>query len=225
MLKDTPLDMFSFAALTLDQLAEVVEIYRDAFAAPWEWPAERIADLAEEAAASASWCALALVDGAEAIGFAVAGYLPTEALAHLHYLAIARTRRGAGVGATLLNAVRAAGEDWAQAAGWSGCRGALIEVERPEDSLTAVERELRLRRIAFYLRNGAVPAGMLFDRPDWAPPEMPNWDIMILPGQAWAGSLAEASRQALASMVLAEIRANLGPDLPLARTESETHLG
>ncbi len=98
------MELLSFSALTASQLAEVVAIYREAFEAPWEWPADRIAGLAKEKAAPSRGCALALVDGDAALGLAVADDLPVANLSCLHYLAIAPARRGAGAGAILLDA-------------------------------------------------------------------------------------------------------------------------
>ena len=140
-------------------------------------------------------------------------YLRYQNLLYLKYLAVESTHRDRGIGGRLLRLISKAGEEISQMFGLDGCRGTLIEVERPDDSLSVAEQDLRIRRIGFYLRNGAVPSGMLFEHPVWAPPEMPNWDIMILPGYAWTGSLDEPSRQALSSSVLAEIRASLGLEI------------
>ena len=98
------MELLSFSALTASQLTEIVAIYREAFEAPWEWPTDRIAGLAQEEAAPARGCALALVDGDAAIGLAIADYLPAANLSCLHYLAVAPARRCAGAGAILLDA-------------------------------------------------------------------------------------------------------------------------
>ncbi len=181
--------LLSFSELTDSQLADVVTIYREAFEAPWEWPVERIAGLAVGEAAPARGCALALADGGAALGLAVADYLPAANLSLLHYLAVAPARRSAGAGAILLNAVRAASEDWAHTAGLHGCRGTLAEVERVEGPPPAADRTQRQRRVAFYRRHGAIHTGAEVPRPPWASPEMPEWEIMLLPGTAWDGNL------------------------------------
>ena len=196
------------------QFAAVAAIYREAFEAQWEMP---VADLRGFAAvrgrSSSTGRALALLEGNEPVAIALASYLRYQNLLHLEYLAVESTHRDRGIGGRLLGHIAQAGEEISQMLGLDGCRGILIEVERPDDSLSVAERKLRMRRIDFYLRNGAVPSGTLFEHPVWAPPEMPNWDIMILPGYAWTGSLDEPSRQALSSSVLGEIRASLGLEI------------
>jgi GNAT superfamily N-acetyltransferase len=212
MLND--LTLVYIADLDPAQFAIVAAIYREAFEAPWEMP---VADLCEFAAArgrsSSTGRALALLEGNEPVAIALASYLRYQNLLYLKYLAVASTHRDRGIGGQLLRLISNAGEEISQMFGLDGCRGTLIEVERPDDSLSVAERDLRIRRIDFYLRNGAVPSGTLFEHPAWAPPEMPNWDIMILPGYAWTGSLDEPSRQALSSFVLAEMRASLGLEI------------
>ncbi len=207
------LALVHIADLDPAQLAAVAAIYREAFEAPWEMPA---ADLGEFAASrgrgSATGRALALLDGDEPIAIALASYLRNPNLFHLEYLAVESTYRDGGIGGRLLRHISKAGEEISRMFGHDGCRGTLIEVERPDDSRSAAARDLCIRRIGFYLRNGAVPSGTLFEHPVWAPPEMPNWDIMILPCYAWTGSLDESSRQALSRLVLAEIRGRLGLD-------------
>jgi len=207
------LALVHIADLDPAQFAAVAAIYREAFEAPWEMP---VAGLGEFAATrsrgSATGRALALLEGNEPVAIALASYLRYPNLLHLKYLGVESTYRDRGIGGRLLRHVSKAGEEISQMFGLGGCRGILIEVERPDDSLSAAERDLRIRRIGFYLQHGAVPSGKLFEHPIWAPPEMPNWDIMILPGLAWTGSLDESSRQALSSLVLAEIRASLGLD-------------
>jgi GNAT superfamily N-acetyltransferase len=208
------LTLVHIADLNPAQFAAVATIYREAFEAPWEMP---VADLSEFAAtrsqSSAKGRALALLEENEPVAIALVSYLRDPNLLHLKYLAVASSHRDRGIGGRLLGQISKAGEEISQMFGLDGCRGTLIEVERPDDSLSVAERDLRIRRIDFYLRNGAAPSGTLFEHPVWAPPEMPNWDIMILPGYAWTGSLDEPSRQALSSSVLAEIRASLGLEI------------
>ncbi len=66
------------------------------------------------------------------------------------------------------------------------------------------DRTLRRRRVAFYLRHGAVHTGAEVPRPPWAPPEMPEWEIMLLPGAAWAGSLDGAARRDVCRALMVE---------------------
>lgn len=198
------MELLSFSALTVSQLTEIVAIYREAFEAPWEWPVDRIAGLAKEEAAPARGCALALMDGDAAIGLAIADYLPAANLSCLHYLAVAPARRCAGAGAILLDAARAASEAWAQTAGRPGCRGTLAEVELVDGPPLTADRALRRRRVTFYRRHGAVHTGADVPRPPWAPPEMPEWEIMLLPGTAWAGSLDDTVRRDLSRALMVE---------------------
>lgn len=198
------MELLPFSALTPSQLAEVVAIYRDAFEAPWEWSSDRIVELAHEGATPAGEYTLAFVDGDAAIGLAVASYLSGANLSYLRYLAIAPARRGAGAGAVLLRAARAASEKWAQAIGLPGCRGMLAEVEMVDGPPVTADLTLRQRRIAFYRRQGAVHTGVRVPRPPWSPPEMPEWEIMLLPGAAWTGSLDGAVRGDLCRALMVE---------------------
>lgn len=198
------LDVLPFSVLTPGQLDAAVAIYREAFDAPWEWPADKIAGLARPGDGAAAAYALGLVDGGEAIGLAVASYLPGANLGYLRYLAVAPERRGAGAGSILLDAARAAGEGWARTAGAAGCRGLLAEIEVVDGPPPAADRTLRRRRVAFYLRHGAIPTGVQVPRPPWAPPEMPRWEVMILPGAAWDGALDGRARRQLCLALMVE---------------------
>ncbi len=132
--------------------------------------------------------ALALLDGDAVVGFALCDYLTESNLLHLKYLAVDPTRRNQGSGARLLQAVAASGETIAQAASRDGCRGVLIEIEIPDSPPPDADRSLRTRRIAFYERNGALITGVPYPRPPSAPPEQPDFELMLLPGSAWTGS-------------------------------------
>ena len=155
---------------------------------PWEMPAAKLPDFARlRAGDSRVGRALALLDEDAVVGFALCDYLSESNLLHLKYLAVDPTRRNQGSGARLLHAVAAAGETIAHAAGRNGCRGVLIEVEIPDSPPPDADRSLRTRRIAFYERHGALITGVPYPRPPWAPPEQPDFELMLLPGQALAG--------------------------------------
>lgn len=192
-----------FHALTPGQLAQVLAIYRQAFDAPWEWPAEKIAQLASSAA-DADWHTAALLTGDAVVALAVAKYFAATNLWYLHYLAVDATRRGQGAGSRLLANVLQAGEARARAAGQPGCRGTLLEVETVDAPPLAADRHEREQRLAFYRRFGALSTNVLFPRPPDAPPEQPDWDIQFIPGAAWAGELDAATRREFCRALLVE---------------------
>ena len=165
-------------------------IYLEAFGVPWEMPAAKLPDFARvRAGDSMIGRALALLDADTVVGFALCDYLAASNLLHLKYLAVDPIRRSQGAGARLLQAVAAAGETIAQAAGRDGCRGVLIEIEIPDSPPADADRSLRTRRIAFYERNNALITGVPYPRPPLAPPEQPDFELMVLPGSAWAGGV------------------------------------
>ena len=170
------------------QMDAVTAIYLEAFGVPWEMPAAKLPDFARQRASdSVVGRALALLDGDAVVGFALCDHLAESNLLHLKYLAVDPARRSQGSGARLLHAVAAAGETIAQAAGKNGCRGVLIEIEIPDSPPSDADRSLRTRRIAFYERHGALITGVPYPRPPWAPPEQPDFELMLLPGSAWTG--------------------------------------
>lgn len=206
--------MLSFAELTSSQVAEAVAIYREAFEAPWEWPAERIAGLGAECAAPDSRCrALALVDGGAPVALAVAQYLPGGNVWYLCYLAVTASRRGGGLGSRLLTAVLPLGEAFAAAAGAAGCLGTLIEVEQVAAPPPDADRAQRIQRIAFYRRHGAVDIGAAVPRPLHASPAMPDWDILLIPGRGWAGRPERAAVRSLCRSLMVE-GYHIAPDSP-----------
>lgn len=197
--------LVELARLTPGQLAAVVAIYREAFEAPWEMPADALAEFARvRGRASTLGRATAAIAGEEAIGLALSNYLPGANLLHLKYLAVAAAQRGRGVGALLLCEQVAAGEAIARALGRPGCRGVLLEVEVPDGPPPGADRALRRRRVAFYRRQGALSTGIPFPRPPGAPPEQPDWEIMLLPGSAWCETLDGPVRRALARSLQVE---------------------
>lgn len=201
----TTLRIVDIAGLTPAQMTSVTAIYREAFEAPWEMPVAELPDFARaRAGANLLGRALAIVDGEAAVGLALATYLAQANLLHLKYLAVDPARRNQGLGARLLRAVVTAGEEIAQAASQAGCAGALLEVETPDSPPAAADRTLRRRRIAFYERHGAWRTGIPFPRPPHAPPEQPDWEVMLLPGRAWRGGLDGPTRRRLARALLVE---------------------
>lgn len=208
------MNVLSFAELTSDQIAGAVAIYRDAFEAPWEWPADQIAGLAAaNAAQDAPLRALALLDGSQVAAIAIAEYLPGGNVWYLHYLAVAVSRRGQGLGSRLLAAVLPLGDEFAAAAGNVGCLGTLIEVEQVAAPPPDADRAQRRQRIAFYRRHGALDVGVAVPRPPWAPPEMPDWDILLIPGRGWDGRPERAAAHSLCRSLMVE-GYHIAPDAP-----------
>ena len=180
-------------------------IYLEAFGVPWEMPAARLPDFARvRAGDSVVGRALTLLDDDAVVGFALCDTLPESNLLHLKYLAVDPARRNQGSGARLLDAVAATGETIAHAAGRNGCRGVLIEIEIPDSPPPDADRSLRARRIAFYERHGALITGVPYPRPPWAPPEQPDFELMLLPGSAWTGVLDGTTRRDLGRALMVE---------------------
>jgi GNAT superfamily N-acetyltransferase len=204
------LHIIDIAGLTPAQMDSLTAIYLEAFGVPWEMPAAKLPDFARlRAGDSRVGRALALLDDDAVVGFALCDYLSESNLLHLKYLAVDPTRRNQGSGATVLHAAAAAGETIAHAAGRNGCRGVLIEVEIPDSSPPDANRSLRTRRIAFYERHGALITGVPYPRPPWAPPEQPDFELMLLPGSAWTGGagpgvLDGATRRGLGRSLMVE---------------------
>ena len=199
------MEIVDIAGLTPAQMDTLTAIYLEAFGVPWEMPAAKLADFAHlRAGDSKVGRALALLDGDAVVGFALCDHLAESNLLHLKYLAVDPARRSQGSGARLLHAVAAAGETIAQAAGKNGCRGVLIEIEIPNSPPSDADRSLRTRRIAFYERHGALITGVPYPRPPWAPPEQPDFELMLLPGRAWSGVLDAATRRDLGRALMVE---------------------
>lgn len=201
----TALRIVDIAGLSPAQMDSVTAIYREAFEAPWEMPVAELPNFARaRAGASPLGRALAIVKAEAAVGLALTTYLARSNLLHLKYLAIDVTCRGQGLGAALLQAAIAAGEEIAQASGQTGCAGALLEVEIPDSPPPTADRAMRRRRIAFYVRHGVWHTGVPFPRPPQAPPEQPDWEVMLAPGRAWRGGLDGPARRRLARALLVE---------------------
>jgi GNAT superfamily N-acetyltransferase len=193
-----------FSLLTPTQLAAVVALYRSAFEAPWEWPWRDVSALAgAETSRQHFWARALLLDG-DAAGFAIAGYLTQSNLWYLHYFAIAPALRGRGLGTWLLGQTITAGETAATEAGRLGCRGTLIEVEALSGPPPGANRAERERRQAFYRRSHAISTGLRYPRPPGAAHEMPEWDILLIPGAAWKDALDRETRQGLVRALCVE---------------------
>ena len=193
------------AGLTPAQMDSLTAIYLEAFGVPWEMPAAKLPDFARlRAGDSIVGRALALLDDDAVVGFALCDCLSVSNLLHLKYLAVDPTRRNQGSGTRLLHSAAATGEMIAQAAGRNGCHGVLIEVEIPDSPPPDAVRSLRARRIAFYERHGALITGVPYPRPPWAPPEQPDFELMLLPGRAWPGVLDSATRRTLGRALMVE---------------------
>jgi len=119
-------------------------------------------------------------------------------------MAVARTHRNAGLGSGLLQTMARLGETVALTAGHGGCRGTLLEVELVDGPPPDADRTLRRRRATFYLRHGALRTGATVPRPPRAQPEMPEWEIMLLPGAAWSGVIDAATRHDLVRALMVE---------------------
>ena len=198
-------EIVDIVSLTPAQHEAVKAIYLEAFDAPWEMPADRLADFAHtHTSQGLAGRALALLNGGAVAGLALAGYLTRSNFFDLKYLAVDPHRRSQGLGSILLTAVVAAGETIARAAGRDGCRGTLLEVEIPDSPPPDADRRLRHRRIAFYERHGALLTGVPFARPPDAPPEQPDWETMVVPGRCWDGALSNALRRELGLALMVE---------------------
>lgn len=206
-----------FHALTPDQLNQVLAIYGDAFEAPWEWPVEKVAQLADRATSPSPWHSAALLEGDTAVAMAIAKYFTETNLWFLLYLAVEAARRAQGAGSTLLTHMLQMGEAQARAAGQRGCRGMLLEVETPGVPPEAT-LHIRARRVAFYRRFGALDIGVPVPRGPWIPPEQPDWNIMLIPGTAWTGPLDVTTRRALGRALMVE-GYDIPPDAPWLQAE------
>jgi GNAT superfamily N-acetyltransferase len=103
-------------------------------------------------------------------GAAIYGWGAATATGFLAYLATDPQRRNAGLGAAFYrHAVETLIKDGIAAG--RPTLGMALEVERPEDAPTEAERELRTRRIGFYIRNGAF---LLPGLDYWTPPLAPG---------------------------------------------------
>ena len=85
-------------------------------------------------------------DGAVLLGYACLWKAPQIQLVLLDYLGVTGTRRSGGLGSRILTLLRQQG------------RALVTESELPVEDDSAMENEIRRRRIAFYARNGFTAA-------------------------------------------------------------------
>jgi GNAT superfamily N-acetyltransferase len=103
-------------------------------------------------------------------GFARFTYFADTRLAFMAYMAIRAEARGQGLGSQLFRRVVDQVTRDAIAMGGPPALGLCWEVERPRDAATSGERNLRERRIRFYLRLGAQLIGQVdFQAPPLRP--------------------------------------------------------
>lgn len=191
-----------FHDLSGAQMAQVVGIYEESLAAPWEWPSERLYELARNP--DGTLWAMAGLEGDVAAGFIINEYLPGGRVWYVHYFAVRDDLRGQGWGARMLAAALPYGEAAAQAHGHPGCLGALLEVETVEGPPPDADREQRVRRQRFYRRLGALDTGAHFPRWPWAPADMPDFDLLLIPGSGWNGKIDDSLRHRLIHSLLVE---------------------
>ena len=191
-----------FHALTAAQMDGVVAIYEEALAAPWEWPAERFREIARTPG-SRFW-AMAALEGDDPVGFIINDYLPTGRLWYIHYFAVRADMRGHGWGSRILASSLPDGENAALQHSHDGCTGALIEAEAYASMPPGPTRDTAIRRQEFYRRHGAIVTGAQYPRPPDAPAEMPDFDLLFVPGRGWDGRLDNAFRRSLVRSLAVE---------------------
>lgn len=191
-----------FHGLTAAQLDGVVAIYEEALAAPWEWPLERLREIARTP--GARFWAMAALEGDDPVGFIINEYLPVGRLWYIRYFAVRADLRGQGWGSRILAASLPRGEDAALQHGHDGCTGALIEVVAIAGLPPGAARQMSIRRQEFYRRHGAIATGAQYPRPPDAPAEMPDFDLLFVPGRAWDGRLDNAFRRSLVRSLVVE---------------------
>jgi GNAT superfamily N-acetyltransferase len=191
-----------FHRLTADQLTGVIAIYEEALAAPWEWPVERFREIAR-GPGSRFW-AMAALEGDEPAGFIIDEYLPAGRLWYIHYFAVRTDLRAQGWGSRILTASLPIGEDAAAQHGHDGCTGTLLEAVAVGGQPPGATRGMAVRRQEFYRRHGAIVTGAQYPRPPDAPPDMPDYDLLFVPGRAWDGRLDNAFRRRLVRSLTVE---------------------
>lgn len=190
-----------FHELSESQLADAMAIYEESFTAPWEWPSARLYELARTPDGDVS--ALAVLDGDSVAGLVISEYLPGGRLWHIHYFAVRQDLRSKGWGARILAAVAPQGGDEARRHGHEAPIGVALEVEAVDGPPEDADREQRMRRHAFYERNGAIFVAR-YPRPSFAPPEMPDYDLLLIPQGGWSGRVDDALRYRMIHAVAVE---------------------
>ena len=191
-----------FHGLTAAQLEGVIAIYEEALAAPWEWPAERFREIARTPGSRLG--ALAALEADEPVGFIINEYLPASQLWYIRYFAVRAGLRGQGWGSRILAASLPYGEDAAVQHGHEGCTGTLLEAVAFAGLPPGPARDMGIRRQEFYRRHGAIVTGAQYPRPPDASPDMPDFDLLFIPGRAWDGRLDSAFRRGLVRALTVE---------------------
>jgi ribosomal protein S18 acetylase RimI-like enzyme len=138
------MDVISVRSLTGGHLVDFLRIYEDSFS---EVERAEPGDLLASVSAGERVCLVALETGA-LLGFAIVLPLAGAEALFLEYMAVDRCRRNQGVGRLLLGHLR-------EHLGQTASTGVVLEVEDPR-ALSAANREERLRRVAFYRRQGCA---------------------------------------------------------------------
>ncbi len=194
--------LIPFQRLTAEQLARVIAIYEEALAAPWEWPVERFHEIARTP--DSPFWAMAALEGDNPAGFIINEYLPVGGLWYIHYFAVRADLRGQGWGSRILTASLPIGEDAALRHGHAGCTGTLLEAVAFAGLTPGGKRRMGVRRQEFYRRHGAIVTGAQYPRPPDASPDMPDFDLLFVPGRAWDGRLDNAFRRRLIRSLVVE---------------------
>lgn len=85
------------------------------------------------------------------LSYALFFQIPGENFMLLDYYAVLEAHRGDGIGSRYLQLMKRKLRE---------ARGIYIESENPETAAQAEEKEMRRKRVSFYLRNGAVSTGL-----------------------------------------------------------------
>jgi len=125
--------------------SQVEEIYLTSFPAPEREPYKNIL----EGIRTGSTLLACLFQYNKVAGMAIINPLNRTGLYLLGYLAIAKAKQSQGLGSYFLSALK---QELIQRA----VEGLILEVDNPSVAVSPAEREMRLRRIRFYERNGGV---------------------------------------------------------------------
>jgi GNAT superfamily N-acetyltransferase len=134
------------AGLTGAQCEQLRKIYVEAFPASQRDPFTALMASVK----SESTLSFTVVQEAEVVAFARLSSLSEPACFFLEYLMVSRPHRGAGIGGALLERMLS------EISQRPGPQCIVFEAEDPDTAGSASEAELRLRRIRFYERHGAV---------------------------------------------------------------------
>src|SRR5690606_34402830 len=161
------------------------EIYLEAFPDAEREPVESLKEQMQSGAGHRGrlehlWVA---AQGDQVRAIAAFSYCPQDRIGVVGYFAVRSGLRSQGLGAWLLQEVVEQVVLDAVSLGHAQAIGVALEVERPEDAPGEEERQRRLRRIAFYLREGAYLLDQIrFTAPSLGPglPEV-AYHLMFLP--------------------------------------------